>query len=645
MKFVSSLASLFVAVLAVLAAASPANAQSKLAFSRGGGALSSQICLINSDGSGQTCVTGAGYTDGNPSWAPDGSQIVFESSRYGGTTNIFRMYADGNGLVALTDSLYPLGNSNPTWSPDGTRIAFGSNRDGKAELWLMNADGTNLIKLTTAVQIGTNANGPFYSQDFSPAWSPDGTKIAFSSNRNSPSDHEIYLIGANGTNLTQLTNNDAEDRDPAWSPDGSHLVFSSTNGGRNGVYSIDITGAGDHQITSDGFQPAWSPDGQKLIVTALDPQNNFAFALYVMNSDGSSRSKITSNGTTNSQAATWQPTGGPAPPPPPPPPTYTVKGRVVEDLGSASPPGVPGTKITLSGSASGEMITDANGSFQFDGLPENGDFTLTATNSNWSIFPASRTFNTRPPLVGFVGRSLDVAFDAAAIFLQFISATYDGTEGAAATITVIRAGAITGTSTIDYSASDGTATAGADFAPTSGTLRFNPGDQLKTFSIPIIYDKKVEPAETINLKLQNPTGSITRGRQDAVLTIRDPPPRLATEADPTRAIAFNATNWVRDPFSLTTTQLSGQTGPTRVALFAQFIDLLPSEDFSAVTVTALDSHQGTYQLPVEFVGKTAELDWLSQINVTLPGTIPSGDLWITITLRGTQTNTARIRIQ
>lgn len=96
---------------------------------------------------------------------------------------------------------------------------------------------------------------------------------------------------------------------------------------------------------------------------------------------------------------------------------------------------------------------------------------------------------------------------------------------------------------------------------------------------------------------------------------------------------------------LTTSSFLGQESRTRVALFARFVDLLPAEDASAVVASAFDSQQTIYQLPTEFVGQVPDLEWLVQINVKLPNNLPTGDLFITITLRGLTSNAPRIRVR
>lgn len=614
-------------------------AQRKLAFVHGGGAVAGRIAVINEDGTGQTILSDGG-DDRDPAWSPDGSQLVFSGTRFGGI-NIVRMNADGTGQVPLTDTLDPIINTQPAWSPDGTKIAFVSNRagtgSGRAEIWVMNADGTNPVRLTENILLGS-----FFGADTGPAWSPDGTRIAFSSTRNGLNNPEIYVMNANGSNQTRLTNNTFEDTDPFWVRGGGRITYTSRRFAQNGIWEINQDGSSDHQITN-GFQGDWSPDGHRLALTDFEPS---ARAVFLTDEEGNNRVKLTNNGSFDSSAPAWQTLGGPVPPPPPPPPTFTVTGTVFDETGVTAV--VPGITITLSGSSLQSTITDANGKFSFANLPLNGNFTVTPSSSDWRLSPTSRSFNTTPPLFGFIGRNIDLRFDATPISMQFIADSFRAVEGTKALIFVQRFGSVLGTSTIQYSTVNGSAIAGEDFVATSGTLTFNPGDATKSFEVPLIYDKKVEQPETLTLILTNPTGGVARGRQTAEITINDPPPLIATIQFTSLAVAINAETFLRDPFPLTTTSMLSppQTGPTRVALFAQFVDLVPGEDFTVLTVTGFNATQATFDLPVEFVGKFPGVEDLTQINVRLPNNLPSGDLFLRLRLRGTDSgNVARIRIQ
>ncbi len=148
----------------------------------------------------------------------------------------------------------------------------------------MNADGSNQTRLTNNV-----------FQDSLPSWSPDGTKIAFNTNRDN--DFEIYVMNADGSNQTRLTNSPAEDAHPMWSPDGSKIVFHSRRTGNLDIFVMNADGSGVRQVTNTPtfeFFPVWSPDGTKISYTGntLAPDN---FDIYVMNVDGSGITRVTFN--------------------------------------------------------------------------------------------------------------------------------------------------------------------------------------------------------------------------------------------------------------------------------------------------------------------------------------------------------------
>jgi TolB protein len=126
-------------------------------------------------------------------WAPDGKKITFTLGRYMYVINV-----DGTNKKRLTTD-----GNNSSWSLDGKKIVFDSKRDGKREIYIMDADGSNQVNLT---------NNP--ADDFDPVWSPDGKRIAFSSNRDG--NYEIYVMDADGSNQINLTNNPADDRCPDW---------------------------------------------------------------------------------------------------------------------------------------------------------------------------------------------------------------------------------------------------------------------------------------------------------------------------------------------------------------------------------------------------------------------------------------------
>lgn len=153
-----------------------------------------EVYSMNIDGSNQTRLTNNSADDYLPAWAPDSSRVVFVSDRDGGDADIFTMDPDGTDLVQLTSNAVP--DTDPDWSPDGTKIAFERGSVPGTNIYVMNADGTGQVAITSVSFPITNNY---------PSWSNDGTKIAYASNRDTNGD-EIFTMNADGTGEVQLTN-------------------------------------------------------------------------------------------------------------------------------------------------------------------------------------------------------------------------------------------------------------------------------------------------------------------------------------------------------------------------------------------------------------------------------------------------------
>jgi WD40 repeat protein len=146
---------------------------------------------------------------------------------------------------------------DPAWSPDGSRLAFAADRTGDFEIWVMNADGTGQVRLTSSPRA-----------DYRPDWSPDGKRIVFVSERDG--NPELYVMNADGTGQLRLTNEPRPDGDPAWSPDGAQIAFRSERGSNAEIYIMNVDGSGVTRFTNDlawDAHPAWSPDGKRLAFT------------------------------------------------------------------------------------------------------------------------------------------------------------------------------------------------------------------------------------------------------------------------------------------------------------------------------------------------------------------------------------------
>jgi len=197
----------------------------------------------------------------NTASVPDGEytlRLTVNDKAGNSLQNTVAVSVDNDNWKLTISSLSQLTSSDawdiePAWSPDGSKLAFSSNRSGSYDIWIMNADGTGLQNLT---------NNPAY--DGKPVWSPDGTKIAFVSDRSGNKDIWVMNADGSGTPL-QLTNLTIIDTDPTWSPDGSKIAFASNRSGNFDIWLMNSDGTGSPvKLTSseaDDREPSWSQFG------------------------------------------------------------------------------------------------------------------------------------------------------------------------------------------------------------------------------------------------------------------------------------------------------------------------------------------------------------------------------------------------
>lgn len=215
-----------------------------------------------------TNITGGLENDRAPAWAPERTRIAFERSPSGSfQSDIFVAHANGSNSVALTND--GRDNEAPAWSPDGTKIAFHSETDTSQSIDVINADGSGRKTLVGGPGIWAGA----------PAWSPDGTQILFESTLHQdaigPSEfreYDIYIMNADGSNIQRVTvfgRSDRMIRDPSWSPDGLAFAFESidasptfSNSFTFRIWTVRLDGQNLQEIpVTTGFArfPRWSP--------------------------------------------------------------------------------------------------------------------------------------------------------------------------------------------------------------------------------------------------------------------------------------------------------------------------------------------------------------------------------------------------
>ena len=255
----------------------------KIAFtSEREGLYESKVYMMGADGSGQTKLTGPivinniSARDGAPSCSPDGTRIVFDSSR-SGNRDIYIVDTSGN-LTQLTAGVYD--NGWPVWSPKSNRIAFVSNRDSTWQIYVMDIDGSAQTRLTNDT-----------ANDLNPHWLPDGS-LAFTSDRDGTT--KTYVMNSDGSSQRLLIGPDG-----AWSPDHTRVVFSSASNGNWDIYVVNADGTNQTKLTNNignNITPVWSPDGKNI---AFASDRDGYYEIYVMNPDGSNQTRITSDPSKN----------------------------------------------------------------------------------------------------------------------------------------------------------------------------------------------------------------------------------------------------------------------------------------------------------------------------------------------------------
>jgi len=292
-------------------------------FVRPAGERSRDIYVINADGTGATNLTRTkASTEVAPSWSPESKKITYlRGSDPSGEiyTAIYLMNSDGTSrtrLIKARDTKdFEVGFESPVWSPDGEKIAFmrttrvdfansvsssAAPATGPSDLYVMKADGTGLSKLSEEMSY---AQSPLWS----PQWSPDGKEIAFSGA--GEKGEKKYVVNADGTEPRELLPNvRAHISSYSWAPDGEKIAFAAVHfRGELDIYVIDADGTGQTNLTSTRTiiedEPTWSPDGKQIAFTRGDVGDVYVDKdVYVMNADGTERTRLANNASSPSFA-------------------------------------------------------------------------------------------------------------------------------------------------------------------------------------------------------------------------------------------------------------------------------------------------------------------------------------------------------
>jgi len=277
-----------------------------------------QVWVANSDLSGPRKLTHGRTAGGWAVWSPNGKRLAFQSDRQRGralrtpkhSTNLFVMNPDGSGVKRLTDSKGVSGDA--AWSPNGSSIAFDSDRGSRkrfSAIYVMHANGGKLRKVT-------RPRHPL--SDYKPRFSPDGTRLLFARARGTvvTAPAALFTVRLDGSDLHRLTPYSMRVDDADWSPDGKRIVFEAYPHGHDNAYGdifvIDAGGGNAVNLTRNpvgeagSLDPVWSPDGQKILFLDIRRVNGVGrFGLATIDPDGSGRKFVSSKNLEEHQVD-WQ---------------------------------------------------------------------------------------------------------------------------------------------------------------------------------------------------------------------------------------------------------------------------------------------------------------------------------------------------
>lgn len=277
------------------------------------------VYVMSPDGSNATRLTYGGgapadlaaYNSGGADWSHSRKLIAFHSNRIGATPQIHLMNSDGSEQALLVG--LPGGAAFPSFSHSGNELCFHSQTMPRRDIYIVNVQGTGLTNLTSPEQLPGQLG--LFGDNIRCDWSAKGNAIAFGSTRHDPvgttaanKNVEIYLMNADGSDVVRLTNVAGADANPAWSPDGERIAFESNRTGRPEIWVMNADGSDQVRLTNFDAEltpsnvsvtkPTWSPKGDRIafhrrVIGPGGPGTGGHAEVYTMNADGSNVTRIT----------------------------------------------------------------------------------------------------------------------------------------------------------------------------------------------------------------------------------------------------------------------------------------------------------------------------------------------------------------